>query len=329
MLCAAPHCRARGRHLTDCVADDCRGCLPRQAADGLYLCSVCHERIGEDALLLVARYSDLELVLTGGRAMGELVSSSKDPNLSINERAADLRQDIARALDQLCAWISRQRGITPPRAPGVYKHAEELPRGFVGPPRMLQYQIDAVLENASFVGRHRDWLAAQPGAGDTSQLLHDLAHGESYRVAYPSGGRSWPIQTGPGKYAICPEDGCEGVLWSVIKHSDSPYPAQLVCDTTVGEQHSVPFVDWFRKAQKLRTKAGVADEPAPPRPRGHRVSLIGGPFDGATHTITVSPPPTLLRLTHTDDDPASPERRYTVAYTRRTETEYHYVGATS
>jgi len=289
---------------------------------------VCHSRIGEDALLLVARYSDLELVLTGGRALGELVKASTDPNLSINERAADLRQDIARTLDTLCAWISRQRGITPPRRPGVAWEPEKLPRGFVGPARLIKYQIDEVLENASFVGRHRDWLAAQPNAGETSARLHDLAHGESYRVAYPSGGRSWPIQLGDGRYAPCAEEGCEGVLWSVMRHADAPYPAELICDTTVGEQHAISFTDWFRQAKKLRAKAGVEQQPAPAPPRGRRVHLMGGPFDGGTHTITVSPAPSLLRLTHTDDDPAGPERRYTVAYSRATDTEYHYVGAT-
>lgn len=264
-FCLAPHCVTRARHRDDCPdVDECRGCLPRLAADGLRLCDVCARQLGENLMVAAIRYTDLGLVLTAGRGLGEIVTASTDPNMSLNEHAADLRAEIRRALAGVCGLISRERGMAPPALAGVVERVENLPRGFIGPPRMLIRSVDEVAELSVYAGRHREWLAAHSRAGRVSARLHDLAHGDAYRVAYPSGGRSFEVAT-PNGPAPCPEtvDGkpCAGTLWTILRRTDSLWPAELACN--VDDGHRIPFADWLRHAQRMRRRAGIRDEPAP------------------------------------------------------------------
>lgn len=303
LLCAAEHCRARGRHHPDCVVE-CRGCLPRQAADGVYLCQVHRDNIGEDALLAAVRWQDLGIVLTGSSAPGDVISGSSDPSLKINLRAVELRATVRHTLAAITKLISEDRGFALPE--------------------------DTVPAMARFVARNRDWLAAHEAAGDHSAELRELAHGESYRVAYPSGGRKFQLRDPSGATVRCIEqvdDGeeCPGTLWTILRRTDSMLPSELVCEHD--EEHRVSAADWLRMGRRLNRASAEQVRAVPAR--GTRVQLIGGPFDGATHTLTASPPPAVLPLTVTEIQPDGSEKRYSVAYTRRDATLYEYVGTTS
>lgn len=235
LFCAAPHCRARNRHDSTCT-DDCVGCLPRQAADGIYLCQLHRTAIAEDALLAAIRWQDLGIVLTGSSAPGDVVSGSKDEQgLKINERALEMRTLVRHTLAAITRLIADERG--------------------------LQLPHDTVPAMARYVARHAEWLAAHDAAGDHSAELRELAHGEPYRVAHPSGGRKFLLRDPAGEPVRCIEsvDGdaeCPGTLWTILRRTDSLLPSELVCDHD--EDHRVSAADWLRLGRRLTRQRATA-----------------------------------------------------------------------
>jgi hypothetical protein len=76
-LCVSSYCGLPRQHLDDCDEEECRGCLPARAADGLYLCLVDLRHLEGDAVQLAEMYEELGLRLTGGGRPGEKTSGSK------------------------------------------------------------------------------------------------------------------------------------------------------------------------------------------------------------------------------------------------------------
>lgn len=198
LACSAPRCRAFGRHLEACATDDCKGCQPRLAADGLRLCEVHVRRLGEHAHQAADVYTELALaLLTSGRP-DERTSGSKERGAVLNERAVQARTTIRHTLVSWCRLVSEERGITLPN--------------------------DDITSLASYVAKHAQWLGAHPAAGECSDELEELARGKPWRIAYPTGARV--VEVG-----ACPLDGCGGTVRAILRRTDSLLPSELVCDT--------------------------------------------------------------------------------------------------
>ena len=222
-LCAATRCASRGKHLPDCADEDCWGCLPRQAADGLYLCLVHTDNIGKDALTTALRYGDLGRVLTGSsQALGDHVSGTKTAvGLDLNERAAEMRAIIKHRLVAIVRMIAEERGLPLPE--------------------------DRVPPLARYVAKHAQWLAAHSAAGDISDELADTAS-EAFHIAHPTGARRYQLKDPYGNPVGCPatvEEGdfCIGSLWTILRRTDSLLPSELVCDHD--NEHYVPADKWM------------------------------------------------------------------------------------
>src|SRR5690606_6490509 len=215
-LCAAPHCRARGQHTTDCPGGDCRGCQPRPAADGLALCWPHTEWLARDARQAAWLYGELEHVLIGAPAVGGRVSGSPDRTRLPNMAAVEARTLIRHTLVSWCRLIAEERGI-------------DLPR-------------DEVAAMGDYIARHAHWLAAHPAAGDASAEMRELAV-RAHRIAYPDGTRV--VAVGP-----CPRDGGGGTTRAVLRASDSLLPSRIVCDANA--DHVWPADQWLTLGRQLR-----------------------------------------------------------------------------
>ncbi|HEX5994451.1 MAG TPA: hypothetical protein VFY84_04855 [Jiangellales bacterium] len=253
-LCIAPRCRSIGYHLSDCTNEQCRGCQPRLAADGLRLCVVHTRAIADDAHRAAEVHAELALVLAASDRPGERTSGSRERGLAVNERAVWARATIRHTLVSWCKLIAEERGITLPGGWAV----QHLPPGFIGPPNRLWRVNDTASSLARYLAKHADWLSASDYADEVSDELRDLAHGEPWRVAYPTGARVFEV--GP-----CPEtvDGapCPGVVRAVLRRTDSLLPSELVCDHHPDPQpedwssHHWPADQWLTLGRKLRRAA--------------------------------------------------------------------------
>lgn len=174
-IAAAPLCEARcamrDRHIADCTDHDaCRGCLPRQALDGLRLCIVHLERLKEDAEQAPSLYADLGQVLIRTGVNGEKMSGSSSGAPIPDEDVIDARGCIRSALIQMVKAITYERGVSAPTIVVAGKTYAATQPAALGP----------------FVVRHGDWLAAHRHAGRFADIMHAATHGDAYRLAYPS-----------------------------------------------------------------------------------------------------------------------------------------------
>jgi hypothetical protein len=109
-LCAIPGCRQRNRHLPTCT-DDCLGCLPRIATEGL-ICDVDMARperwLAEIiALTPDARRKAYGLVRHGSGGGGK--PGSRSPG---NDDAMDALDAVQSALTTMGRAIADERGLT-------------------------------------------------------------------------------------------------------------------------------------------------------------------------------------------------------------------------
>lgn len=209
ILCVNGRCRILGRHGQECESEDCRGCLPRPASSGCNLCEVCTRRLAEDAKTAAVLYADLELVLANSGVAGEPISGTRDRGTELNDRAVEARTEIRHTLVSWTLLIAEERGISTPD--------------------------DYVHQIAAFVAKHAVWLSAHPAAGDAAGELHELAHGQAWRTAYPSGSRRFPV-------AACVVAECTGTIVATIRHTDYLLPSALTCDQD--EDHTWTAASW-------------------------------------------------------------------------------------
>jgi len=110
-LCQLTGCRQRNRHLPGCV-DDCLGCLPRLAEDGI-VCQACLDR-AERWLAEIERFTpDARLVAAGQVRRGHGGTGGKPGSRSpANDDALDVMDAIQSALTTLARDIAETRGLT-------------------------------------------------------------------------------------------------------------------------------------------------------------------------------------------------------------------------
>lgn len=225
-LCVAD-CTARGQHAPDC-ANDCAGCLPRLAADGVIVCTWHLDKLAADPLQLAELYDEVGLRLAGSSGTGEKTSGTRNPGLSLDGRAVEMRDLIKGTLRSWSAMIAEERGIEPP--------------------------ANTVHALAACVSRHAAWLGAHPAADDACNELRDLQR-RAYPIAYPSGARRWQIKR-DDQTVPCPrstdEGPCPGTLWALLRQTDSILPSALQCDAD--EAHDVTADRWLTLGRELRRR---------------------------------------------------------------------------
>ena len=111
-LCAIPNCAIRGRHLPGCDSDDCRGCLPRLATDGL-VCDWHADRAAQHLAEVIRLCPDARLVAAGQVRRGHGGTGGKPGSRSpANDDALDTLDDIHNQLARTAIHIADTRGVT-------------------------------------------------------------------------------------------------------------------------------------------------------------------------------------------------------------------------
>jgi hypothetical protein len=113
-LCVITSCRLRGRHLPGCDADDCGGCLPRQATEG-YCCDVCTDRTASQLTAIAELADDARAVARGEVRRGAGGASGKPGSQSpLNDGATDALDAVTNALTTIARDIAGTRGLQIP-----------------------------------------------------------------------------------------------------------------------------------------------------------------------------------------------------------------------
>jgi hypothetical protein len=111
-LCQLPTCRTRGRHLPTCTDDQCQGCLPRVATEGL-ICDADLARAERHLAEVIRLAPDARLVAQGlvrrGSGGGSGKPASRPP---LNADALDALDAVTNALTTLARMIADERGLT-------------------------------------------------------------------------------------------------------------------------------------------------------------------------------------------------------------------------
>jgi hypothetical protein len=109
-LCAIPNCRQRNRHLPTCT-DDCLGCLPRVAEDGL--CCDQHVRWAAESLAeIIALTDDARAVAAGLVRHGSGGGGKPRSRSPGNDDAMDVINAVQSALTTMARAIADERGLT-------------------------------------------------------------------------------------------------------------------------------------------------------------------------------------------------------------------------
>lgn len=186
LLCASPACALPGIHMADPGPDhddDCRGCQPARAADGLYLCGRCAGLLERDPFTAARLWAALgQALVSGGGSAGP---GGGGVGVDLDAVAVETRSLIRAELVGLCRMIAEERG-----------HA--LPD-------------DTVVAMAGYVAVNARWLAAHRAAGEHAAELRAIAtDGRSWRAAYPVSGDRTLI--GVCNQASAGADGSPGVV---------------------------------------------------------------------------------------------------------------------
>lgn len=192
-----------------CVADhdDDRRALP-----SLRLCAGHRDGLEKDLRALPRLHHDLAAILpTGGTGAGSgRVSGSSAEPLPINPGVAELRSQIKHDLVWWVLDVARARGLV------------DLPE-------------DTVAGCAQWLGRHVDWIAAQPDTAATApDVFRDLA-GRAHAMLDPNR----RLKTGE-RCRVVPEGGerCPGLI-SMVQASDETWTARCsVC----GRQEAAAYL---------------------------------------------------------------------------------------
>jgi len=220
LLCLAAYCRALGVHATDCTVTDCRGCVPRRAADGLRLCGYHTERIGLDAVRAAELHAECVLALAGGS--GEPVRGGIPGGISLSDAATTARTEIRHTLVSWTLLIGEERGLSLPP--------------------------DGMWHLGQYVAKHSQWLAAHGAAGDAVDELANLV-GLGRRAAYPDGARVIHIGSCP---EVVEDEPCGGKIRALLRRADSLLPSEVVCNRV--ETHAWTGDRWRTLGRQMETK---------------------------------------------------------------------------
>lgn len=256
-LCRSRACNMPGIHRDDADPEDCppgpnppacRGCGPAEAADGLQLCNVCARRLGHDAWRIAWFHDALGRAIAGNsRAQGDHAGgTNRAPGLDLRDPVVEARDTIRNLLVGLVRLIAEERGIAPP-----WRHelaVEQLPAGFVGPPRARRRirGDNTARAFAAYIDRHAVWLAAHPVAAEHAEQLRDTAlDPRTWRLAFPTHSNRVPL-------GLCPLDTGTGACGTRLYALDPA--AEVTCR---GCGTTAPIAHWLR--WQGETTTGIVD----------------------------------------------------------------------
>lgn len=240
VLCIAPDCGIRGRHVESCDGEDCRGCLPRRAADTLMLCPVHRDKLERQMAELPALHDELVNALTRSGSAGD--GKRRSTGIALDD-------DTVKARDHILMWLWSWTRIV----------MEE--RGLYGP------TVETPSAVATWLIQHVDWLAAKPYADEVSKNLADTWT-EAMIARQANRTRRIELRLPDGTLAGClaPAEGprlpgageplCCGTLTALLRPADGLLPHEIVCDGD--DTHRWPADEWVAlgKRQVRRMDAG-------------------------------------------------------------------------
>lgn len=257
-LCVRDSCSLPRRHQTGCdnaeniKEDGCQGCLPAQAADGLKLCSLHTERIGEDALLCARLHTDLELQLRR-QGCGEVTSGSRDKSNMPDQQVMDARFHLHALLAGMVELMTFERGLSVPGLKVSTRPTRDADRSEQGTARQKASEVEVL---AALVVRHAEWFAARDDAGKHSLALNEACHGKVrlrkgdeakvsiWSLCYPTRSKDFQeIGTCPLTVTVWAEDGslseelCGGRVFWYPEQSSLAY-----CDSC----DQAETLEWWR-----------------------------------------------------------------------------------
>jgi hypothetical protein len=181
------------------------------------LCPACREALATGLARLPGLYETCGRRLDGPSpdTTRPRVSGGARPVMPVNTAAMEARAAILAVLGSWAGAVADERRIGAPS-----REAARL---------------------AGFLGRHLDWLAAHPAAGDFSAEVARLVRRAS-RVVDPEVRRHVPIGS-------CVEDGCAGSLTAVVRADRPGSPTTIACDHD--PEHRWPGHEWLRLGRLL------------------------------------------------------------------------------
>lgn len=216
-LCGIDPCIVKGRHIIEdgpCTIPDCTGCLPGLAADGLLICSWHHKWGIRDLRQLPQLDTDLGKALVPIRSGVKpyVKGASRDGvGIDLDEHVFDARDYLRSRLANLAAFVSEERGITPPS---------------VNTTAMVEFLI-----------RNADWMSANRVIGTvwTRQVRNVMTEAKH---------RAYRTRRTAMKIGNCPLTGPDGdTCGGTIRHEPSDYAGQNVTCPTCG---TTGTVDWWQ-----------------------------------------------------------------------------------
>ena len=113
-LCTVSGCRLRGRHLPSCTADDCQGCLPRVATEGL-ACDACLDRARRNLATVIDTTPAARDIAQRQTSRGGGSGAGKPGSSLPLDLGATARLDaVQSALTTWSRHVSEERGVSLP-----------------------------------------------------------------------------------------------------------------------------------------------------------------------------------------------------------------------
>lgn len=236
-------CIARNQHADDCPdREECAGCIPRRAMDGLMLCRYHVERVRQSIAEMPAIYDELvaSLVRSGGAGDAKRVSQG----LSLEPGVVRARDHVVMALWSWTRIVMEERGLYGPR----------------------REDVNSV---TVWLLRHVEWLSAQRYAGEVVKDFSET-RAEALAARQASEVRRFEVRLPDGTPVRCREvaEGplrageepltCNGTLMAEVRSTASLLPSALTCSAFGG--HTVGPSGWHgigRKAGRAFDETAV------------------------------------------------------------------------
>lgn len=226
-LCASAH-DVRGRHIDGCPIENCRGCLPATAAQGLQVCERCHTRLRHVLAIAPSLVMHLrEHIQPGASVTDEQPGApgKKAPPAPLNVEALSGADDLHAELASWALVVMEERRVNGPDWTGSDirpASKRRTPAGIVYEDARVVGVMDwqATLTLSRWLMPHTEWMAGQDWAGDISTEIPDKVYTLLAR---------FPMEQRPVYLPVpCPACGCQ----TLRRHAprDAGLPVTVACD---------------------------------------------------------------------------------------------------
>lgn len=162
-ICAVTTCAIPNQHHPDCTTNDCTGCLPALAADGILICNH-HYRNAVRALRELPALDD-DLCKAVVRRTGAITEYVKviapSTGINLDQAVLDTKDSLREDLSAFVAHVIEERGVQPLTSQDVRTMAR-------------------------FLERHAMWIAANKYVAAAFAIKIPSAAADAKRHAYPS-----------------------------------------------------------------------------------------------------------------------------------------------